>query len=271
MQTKVSVFLPLSRPWRVDAMAKQIVNLYLASHKIVEVLVIIDNKAISPQSVKDAFVNYNCPYPVTTFSTGNPGASEYNMATRRARIVAVFELAKRLLSMESDFVFTIEDDTEFGDRSLVDLIMAYNGVGWNYRHNVGIVSGIQVGRWGFKIVGAWKVDNYENPKVASSMPYKLNPTWQEVDAAGFYCFITPRKLFSMASFRYDHFGPDFYYGLSLRHMGCRNYINWAVTTGHVISPSKILWPDEKCVVVKFEKSQKEWQMTEPSAKNIKTE
>lgn len=259
---KVAIFLPMSRPWRVDAMAKQLSNLDYEGIDP-KLVIVVDTDEITEHYVRNALAKYETPgIPATIHLTGNPGASEVNVGKRRERIMNVWNTAKTLIPDDVELVFTIEDDTDVPFNALTALIQDYDNLTANGA-KVGLVSGIQVGRWGFKMIGAWRVDDVNNMKTAETIPFSMKHILEKVDAAGFYCFVTPAHLFKSADYIFNQFGADVNYGLQVRQKGFQNYVDWTIKTGHVLQ-HKTLYPDEKCVVVKYELTDGEWRRTLPT-------
>src|SRR5207247_1432698 len=104
-------------------------------------------------------------------------------------------------------------------------------------------------------VGAWKADNvYDITNIKSCLPLPLyqtgdnfqlkkSPVIEEIDAGGFYCFMTKRDYYIKHEFRpygRDVFGPDVEFGLSLRREGYKNYIDWSLSCKHMRSDGSAL-------------------------------
>lgn len=258
---KVTIFLPVSRSWRIYPMAEQLAKMNYPCE--VNYVIVIDNKEITDAQIHNAFAKYEVPGNIVAIhNTGNPGASEVNVGARRDRITNVWKQAQKLIPEDTTLVFTIEDDTQIPENALSALLQDYENLEANGA-KVGLVSGIQVGRWGFKMIGAWRVNDVHNHTVAETVPFTYTKILEKVDAAGFYCFITPRHLFVSAEYVFNQFGADVNYGLECRRKGFQNYIDWTIKTGHVMQ-QKTLWPDPSVVVVKYEKLNGEWRRTEPS-------
>lgn len=257
---KVTLFLPTSRRWRVEPMAKQLHKLDRDGFEI-DVIVVIDNSDISEAYVQNMFAKHEAPNISKIISTGNPGASEGNAHARRERITNVWKLAKTAIPEATQLVFTIEDDTDISANTLQALVGSYDvftakGV------KVGLISGIQVGRWGLKMIGAWKTDNIADPTTWETVPFTRKEILSEVDAAGFYCFITPRELFCSANYIFNDFGADVNYGWEVRKKGYRNFIDWTLPCGHVMQ-HKTLLPDESVMVCKYQKIDGKWKLIKP--------
>lgn len=183
---------------------------------------------------------------------------------RRRRITAIKNESKRFIG-ECDYVFGIEDDTIVPTHALTKLLSDYGAYPY-----AGFIEGVELGRWGVPYVGAWQADDvYEPTKIESAMP----PGWfkpydgkvyegkrtdevlsettaaftagveqgrrssnvQEIDAGGFYCYLTKRELYmahEYAPFGHNDLGPDVNYGLYLRQNGYKNYIDWSIKCEH---------------------------------------
>lgn len=265
----LAVFMPLCRLWRVDEMAKQICSLDYSGLEIdkFDVVIVIDNSDITPRQVHDMFDEYGFSgNRVIIRETGNPGANEVNVGLRRDRITKVWELAKRYIPDYTDLVFCIEDDTEIKPNYLSVLYENYHKL-LNDGIKIGVVSGVQAGRWGFKMIGAWKCDDPVNPKVMETVPFETFNKIQEVDACGFYCFLTRRDLLMKSQYRFDRFdrmfGPDVNFGLDLRAQGYRNFILWDIKAAHKTRTGVVL-PDEQCIVLRYEQRENRWTRTYPT-------
>lgn len=256
-EAKVTIFLPLTRDWRINAMAKNISALNFDGIEP-NLLIVIDNEEINQNQVADAFEKYEWPYPIKILETRNKPKAEFNIAARRDRICEVFNFAKTQIADDSHFVFGIEDDTEFESTALSILLLDYINL-TKAGAKVGLVEGVQVGRWGRKMIGAWKVDNLENTRFIETLPYKNSEILQRIDAGGFYCFLTPAKLFKQHNYTWSEecFGPDVTYGLALRKLGYKNFIDWTCITGH-ITQHKSIYPGDDCVVVQYRKLRSKW-------------
>jgi hypothetical protein len=114
------------------------------------------------------------------------------------------------------------------DMRLLVLVEVYA----RYPH-AGLVSGVELGRWGIPHVGAWQADDaYDTTSLRSPGP---GAGVQEVDATGMYCFLTKASTYMKHEFGlFDGFlGPDIDFGMSLRREGYRNFIDWGVSCIHM--------------------------------------
>lgn len=278
MIKSVTVLIPLSRAWRIDAVAQQISELKTDGLHI-NVVVIVDNKEISTVLIENALHKFVNKKDVEIINTFNQGLPESYIEPRRERIASVLNFSKTLIPKSSDFVFVLEDDTSMESDTLLKLMSDYdlltNEVD-RYTINkvqpikvkVGFISGVQCGRWGYKIIGAWKfTPNYKDAEVIESIPFSRKYILQEVDAAGLYCCLTTKENFMNTDFVHNDFGPDVNFGTSLKAKGYRNFIDWTCLTGHVTKAAMLI-PDEECVVVRFEKKDDRWRRVEPAPKSV---
>lgn len=184
----------------------------------------------------------------------------YDLLGRRIRIAEIHNFAKTYINA-CDYVFEVEDDTVVPTHALRKLKKMYVEY-----PNAGLVSGVQIARWGIPHVGAWKVDDVYEPKHIESVPLRQTGIG-DVDAAGFYCYLTKRENF--VNHRFDTFegkrntlGPDFNFGLTMRQEGFLNYIDWTVQTIHK-SHNKDLSPAtlEEPRIASFRKGENTWTAT----------
>lgn len=240
----------LSRETRVVAVIDQLNNLLTGNHKYKCVLV-VDNKNIHESVIRSRLRIEN-----TLFYTGSYGPPEGHLTERRERIVYCINRAKEFVDPNCDLIFMIEDDTEAHPDALNELIENYSNLQeFPELGPVGIVSGVQAGRHGFKMIGAWK----GNDKQMSTVPYNGHDILEQVDATGFYFLVTPTKAFLETEIKHNFFGPDVNYGLDLTKKGYRNFINWHVVAKHITFRGVIV-PDEKCVVLNYYNLNGKWTL-----------
>lgn len=248
----ILLFIPLTRLERVLPLREQIDRL-IYRERIKKILIIIDSE-LTQEYVEKVFSE------ATVIKTKNRSVHEHNVNYRRLRITDVFKLAQKNIPEGIEYIFCLEDDSLIGEDTLLNLINGYKLYKWQ-GVNIGLFSGIQVGRWGIKMVGGWLADDVNDPKCLETIPYKQELNVEEVDASGFYCFITEARLFREANFCYNEFGPDINFGLELRRKGYRNFIDRSIIAGHVAYPG-VLVPDNDCKVVKYLKINNEWKLNQ---------
>lgn len=170
----------------------------------------------------------------------------HSLLARRQRIAAIKNESKALLPA-CDFIFGIEDDTIVPTHALSQLLDDYV----SYPH-AGFIEGVELGRWGLPYVGAWNTDDpYEPTNIESMLPFgdmrrrgtvtgtvqgrAGSSTIEEIDAGGFYCYLTKRENYMLADYKpfgRNDLGPDVEFGLFLRQQGFKNYIDWSINCEH---------------------------------------
>lgn len=167
---------------------------------------------------------------------------------RRQRIADIHNEIKTELA-PTDYVFLIEDDTLVPINALKKLMSVAE-----LRSDVGIVSGIELGRWGYEHIGAWRVDDVYETRVIKSVP--LGEGVQPVDATGLYCCVMRAKLYLEHTFApMEAIGPDVELGLWLRQQGYKNYVDFDVRCHHLTKRGAIEVGKSAIVVVKLEKQE----------------
>jgi hypothetical protein len=154
-------------------------------------------------------------------------ASRHSIEGRRIRISEIHNEAKMLIG-DCKYVFGLEDDTIPPPSALQKLLTGYAA----YPH-AGFIEGVELGRWGIPYVGAWRADDVYEPTTIESLLPALGR--QEIDAGGFYCYLTKREHFvghTYEPFDGNQLGPDVQYGLWLRQQGLKNYIDWSLIVEH---------------------------------------
>lgn len=252
----ITIFVPLSRRDRIQTVAEQIAALDKRVQDTFNILVIIDHQKISESDVLKHFGRL-CN-KVTVVYSGLKPVPEMDLRRRRERITEVFRMAQARIPFSTDLVLTIEDDGDFNPSAMTTLLEDYDLL--SQVSNVGLVSGVEAGRWAVKMVGVWNCDNPRNPSRIWSYPYKNNNVEiHEIKAAGFYFFVTSAELFRNTPLTFGDFGPDVFFGLSLSASGYVNYVDWNVQIDHV-TPHGIIRPKDGIHSAKFEKLGESWRM-----------
>ena len=172
--------------------------------------------------------------------------SDSNVVKRRQRIADIHNEIRGLIH-DTEFVFLTEDDTLLPPDTLIRLQE-------NYKEDSGIVSGMQVGRWGFRALGGWTLDDLNNPtRIQSAIGA------QEVDGTGLYCCLTRKEYYLQNDFKpfLDILGPDVDFGVNLRKKGLRNELV-ALECLHM-TPKRDIGL-EKIDQVEFTKSDLGWRL-----------
>jgi hypothetical protein len=169
-----------------------------------------------------------------------------SITMRRKRIAEVHNQSKQMIiALDGQYVLGLEDDTVFTNLCVERLFRPFKN------DNVGLVSAYEAGRWNMKMIGIWGFDDVKNPKECwTELPGK---DYAEIDAAGFYCYLTPTTLYLQHQYDTevaDPYGPDVRYGLDLRQQGFHNYVDWSQPCGH-IDGDVIITPNSDLFVERF--------------------
>lgn len=178
-----------------------------------------------------------------------PGTS--SVFERRTRIANIHNEIKGLIK-DADYLFLIEDDTLFTANTLRELMAAYS-----FHPFAGLISGIELGRWGYTMIGAWKFDDIYNPQEIVSIEYQRGrKLLEEVDATGFYCALTKAENYLKHDFQPFEkiLGPDVNYGISLRRVGLKNYVSHQIRCTHLTKKDPIEFHNSEIVQVRFRKN-----------------
>lgn len=251
-----TIFLPVSRSNLLDRMFAQL-ELMDCDANLTNLLVYVDGpdkklfEVARNKTIQSKFAQKLC------VASGNKTVIS-GIDRRRHRIASIKEASKELIG-ECDYVFSLEDDTLPPLNALKRLQRDYS----LYPH-AGFISGVTLGRWHIPHVGAWKVDDVYTPtKIESLTPAK---GIQEVDAAGFYCYLTKREYY--VNHPYEAFdgvlGPDVTFGLWLRQHGLKNYVDFDINCIHYTEPTRkkpsvgLSLTNTKPVKITFTKQHKRW-------------
>lgn len=174
---------------------------------------------------------------------------EISIAVRRKRIAEVKNQSRELVrALDGEFVLGLEDDTVFTNLCVERLVRPFIS-----HEAVGLVSAYEAGRWHNKIIGIWGFDNVDDPQQCWTMlPDK---DYEECDATGFYCYLTPTKLYLNHEYNsedWQPWGPDVNYGLWLRQKGFQCFVDWSQGCGHA-DGDRVITPNNNLYVEQFTK------------------
>lgn len=257
--------VPLSRKWTVELQAKQIAAMHRFTDIDIELLVWVDNEEINSDYVVDKFEKHELPFAYTVRNTGNRAPHEVRLFYRRDRIrdsLTQLQQHIRERGRKYDMLFMVEDDTIIQQDALYRLLMGYKEL-TEQNVKVGLIEGVQVGRHGIRMIGAWRMDDLENPTRMSTIPFNKSGFFEKIDGGGLYCFITPMELFLAHTFHWSEecFSVDVTYGIELRKKGYTNIIDWTCVTGHTDQNGNVLYPNENCAVADYRKQENgEWKL-----------
>lgn len=247
-----SLFIPFTRDWIIDAFLENLDTLLIPLSET-ELVFYNDTDDTNIQHRLRQYIENSNFLSGKLYMSGNKAPTETNATIRRERIVAMKNKSRELIS-DSDYTIGLEDDTfPIDPSSIRKLIDHIDG-----QENVGFVSGVERGRWGFSIIGAWEMDNVDDPTHVSTLPYRNNGV-RPVDGAGWFCYITPTNLYKNANYRFeaDCLGPDVCYVMDLRRQKYECLIDWTIVCAHRTRTANLL-PDEECAVASWKKIKGIW-------------
>lgn len=261
----VLIAIPITRQWAVEMQVKQMVALNRFTDVDMHVLFFIDNQDVKASSVEDRIQYHEMTIPYTIHNTRRKAPQEVRIYHRRDRIKEMLTLMQqhiKAMPQQFDMLFMVEDDTEIQSDTLQRLLSDYKELS-DQDIKVGFIEGVQVGRHGIRMIGAWRCDDINDPKEMSTIPFNTSSFFEKIDGGGLYCFITPMHLFLAHEFYWhdECFSVDVTYGLELRKKGFTNLIDWTVVTGHVDQHGNNFRPNENCTVARYLKSESgEWKL-----------
>ena len=224
---KILTILPVSRLTFLDQVLESLTN---QSYKdVLSLLVVVDGDNDLFLRVRNKVTTAMLSDALIVQSDDFRGGAT-TIPQRRWHISAIHNQIKKLVHEDVDWIFSIEDDG----------ILPVNALSWLVndaltRENVGMVSGVELGRWGTPYVGAWYADDTVNPKEIKSVPSKVgSPHVDEIDASGLYCALIRADLYRQHNFNADNgLGPDINLGFDIKNCGYKNYIDWSIPVTHL--------------------------------------
>jgi hypothetical protein len=179
---------------------------------------------------------------------------EFSINTRRRRIAAVHNACRELIK-PCEYMLLIEDDGVLPPDALSRLLADYQAHPY-----AGFIEGVELGRWNIPHVGAWRADDVYEPMLIESAirsttqildggmrPVGSAPDMvvEEIDAGGLYCTLTKYDRYiehDFKPFENCSLGPDFDWGIELRRLGFKNFIDWSVAVEHCKPDGKSIHP-----------------------------
>ena len=145
------IVMPLSREDRVGVMGKMIQDLNMGSYDK-EVLIVCDNKNIDISLIRNSLGKIKNE----VIYTGNDVPNNLIAEKRRERISNIWNLISDYMSRKSDLVLGIEDDGNFKRGDFLKIESSFKDKYVNSYCKCGFVSGVEAGRWGYKMIGGWQ-------------------------------------------------------------------------------------------------------------------
>lgn len=247
----VTVFCAFTRRWAVD---KWIEDFRSVPHDpaLVNLVFIVDiDEPYIRLQLNELGKDYrSCHVEYNQYNQPN----EVRVIARRHRIAEIKNLSKKFIAKtDGDYVIGLEDDTVFPNADLGKFITYLKD-----HQSVGFIQGVQCGRWGVKVIGAWEVYyDLNNPSLAETVRSKSGQDIQDkITAGGFYGYATRKHLYlghEYYSASTQPYGPDVNYGIFVTNCGYDCMIDWSIVFGHN-DHNVILYPDEQIARVRFEKN-----------------
>lgn len=241
---KITAVLPVSRLKYLDLVLDSLKN---QTYKNFQLIAIFDGNPSDYLEARNKIIEL--PFE-TYFVQSNNRMTANDIFDRRRNISNIHNQLRGLVD-DYDWIFSIEDDGILpldALEKLVDTVVKVD--------NVGMVTGIELGRWGSPYVGAWIVDDVNKARSIESVPnqYPLDCV-QPIDACGLYCALIKAEQYKKHEFFTGNgLGPDVNLGISLRQQGYDNYIDWTIPVTHLgflDGREMQITPEDKSRVVKF--------------------
>lgn len=193
-------------------------------------------------------------FKINDISYRNRGiGSSGGVKRRRRRIADIHNELIKIIPDYYKYIFLIEDDTIVPPNALVKLQEGYKRY-----PDAGFISGIELGRWGYPINGAWIYQN----NILESWIGEFDDKLIQVTSAGLYCCLIKRTNYIDNYFMpfNEILGPDVSLGLHLSCKGLKNYINPSIQCEHLQNDrSSLQYNTIKPIQLKFCKIDNEWK------------
>lgn len=221
---KITTILPVSRIKYLDRILDSLLKQTIKTESLV---VVFDGPAHEFVQVRNKIAGLDIENRICVQSGETTIA--HAIAERRWHIVRIHNQIRDLIA-DCDWVFSIEDDGILPPDALEQLIKVTKA-----HSDSGMVTGVELGRWGLPYVGAWRVDDIHEPAEMTSLENKAGQDLvEEIDGCGLYCALIRADLYKEHMFDTSNgLGPDVNLGLFCRQEGYQNYINWAVPVTHL--------------------------------------
>lgn len=245
----ITIFCSFTRRWAIDKWLEDLSNI---DHNPAEtnLCIIVD---INEPYILNNIRKFAEPYRYFHYKMNeNWHPNEVRLSIRRARVAEIKNQSKDLIARtDGEIIIGLEDDTDL--ERLKSFEELYQPLLDN--KNTGFVEGVQMGRWGANIIGAWEADNINNPKeIKTLLP---GSGLENITGGGFYGYATRRELYLNHDYytsTSEPWGPDVNYGFYVNRQGYNCFINWDIIFGHR-EFNKTGWSDQnKLVQVVFNKN-----------------
>lgn len=261
MRPIVTVFCAFTRPWAVDMWLGDLERQDYPRDRV-NLAFIVEGEEYELRHTLKLFARRYGFRDFRVIINPDHFINEVRISARRLRIVDIKEQSKSLIEdMACEYVIGMEDDTVFADpqtfTKLVEPLIDND--------HIGFVQGVQCGRWGVKMIGAWVADSAYTPTTIQTMlpPQSSNKRYQDITAGGFYGYATRRHLYLEHDYNWNDqqpWGPDVNFGMWLKRIGFSCIIDWHLIFGHH-DYGKVLMPDHDLAKVIYTQNDetKKWE------------
>lgn len=222
----ITTILTVSRTTYLDRILDSLKN---QTYKSENLIVIFDGSDNDFITVRNKVVGIDYQHVLCVKSNFRQKA--YAIPDRRWHITNIHNQLRTLIG-PCDWVFSVEDDGILPPDALQKLVESSK-----HYQDVGMITGVELGRWGVPYVGAWRVDNvWEPSSVVSMESHAGEKLIEEIDGCGLYCALIDAGVYLSHDFTiHNGLGPDVNLGLYARQKEYRNYINWDICVTHLTS------------------------------------
>lgn len=242
MQPLITIFCAFSRKWAID---KWIEDFSAVEHDpaSTNVCFIVDGDEPYIETKLKQYFGAGGYRSFQLKSNKHWSPNEIKIEIRRMRVADLHNQAKAMVAKtDGDIIIGLEDDTVMTNlRSFAQL---YTHIVDN--HSIGFVEGVQCGRWGAKIIGAWIANDLYNPtRIETMLPSEAGYI-KTITGGGMYGFATRRNLYlncEQYTSSNQPWGPDVNFGFYIRQQGYHCIIDWNIIFGHN-DHGHIIWPDK---------------------------
>lgn len=251
----ITLFIPITRWWTLDRFLPHLDEIDMPWDQT-EIFFYIDTDEQRIINRIIEFINlrsekYNGSKIVVS---GNPAPTNTRISVQRERIVEMKEKSKH--DIKGSYIFGIEDDTLVPKNAFVKMY-----VNLTLDYDIGYIEGVQVGRHGLKMVGAWRQNKLKNPTIQQTLEPPKFDNLEPITGGGFYCYLTLAYLYEKIKYRYEAecFGPDVCFVNDVLKEEYKAYIDWSIKTVHM-TPKQDLLVDDKIISAVWKKENSGWQL-----------
>ena len=221
----ITTILLISRISYLDRVIESLLNQTIKPNNL---LVVYDGSEHEYALARNKIVGLD--FEQVRFVPSTSLAVAHSIPDRRRHITNIHNQIREIVE-DCEWIFSIEDDGILPPDALERLISVVK-----QKDDVGMVTGVELGRWGNPYVGAWRVDDVFQPKKIESLENRTLeiPLIEEIDGCGLYCAMIRADLYKKHEFFSNNgLGPDVNLGIFIRQQGYKNYIDWGIHVTHL--------------------------------------